>query len=89
MLNHPVLLEDLHEDLIKLLITEKIGKIKRNYFIINNNLKIRIAHQYEVDENDMIRYIEIKFHKNILKFSTIVNFLKWFNRYYKCNNIKQ
>jgi DNA polymerase III delta subunit len=83
MLNRQELLKDLHEDLITLLITEKISNIKRNYFIINNNLKIRIAHHYEIDENDMIRYIEIKFHNNILKFSTVVHFLKWFNRFYK------
>jgi hypothetical protein len=81
MLNHPKLLTELHHQLKECLSNDNISKIKKNYFIINKSYKLKIATEYEIDKQNRMLYIEVQLRSNLqkLKFSTVNNFVQWFN----------
>ena len=82
MLNHIKLLKELRIKLMESL-NIRIKKVEENCIKIDNNIKMRISKTYEIDEQNRLKYIEVKYEKRSKKISCINEFIEWYKNIYK------
>ena len=82
MLNHIKLLKEIRIKLMEDL-DINIKKVRDNCIKIDNKIKMRIATEYEIDEENRLKYIEVKYEKQIKKISCINDFIEWYKNIYK------
>jgi len=82
MLNHIKLLREIRIKLMEDL-NIHIKKVRENCIKIDNKIKMRIATEYEIDEKNRLKYIEVKYEKRSKKISCINEFIEWYKNIYK------